>query len=555
MEKFVVHLLQKENLLKSIHTGSIQKIISSSIEQKFTDKVILMSSFNLKNFSFESEGITPLFLSSKGIYSLDEDIHHSFGKIESEFNVKIFYGEKKEDNLLYLFIDTENIYLHKVNSFKGRIYEKFYIESDKFEKINDYEKIVEFAEPAVKCIELLSKNIECPSPIVFSHEVFGIPAIMNAKMNNVNIRACFLSYEVHAIRDIVCSHPGHDVAFYNILRHAKNQGKSLEEVFGDRSYIYQFELMRNLYLFDYIFTIGGMLKEELAFIDKKIDKKKIFPVFRGIELDFKALASRKEEDRNTIRKVFSQKIDFDADMIFLHTTRLSISKGIWRDFRVLEVLDEKIDKNCIFVILGSSAGVHKDIDGLKKISDDYNWPVNHKGGFPDLIDYETEVWWMVNEFNKNSKRIKVLFVNQPGINKEIFNWPDGFEISNVLNGADLVFGQSIYEPYGVSQAEAALMNNVVLASSQSGFIAQFKDFELKNIIPAEYVSMGRNMDMESLRNISIEERNSMEREYSKKIADIIIERLSEKDNYNIKDEVLKRIDWNEISKNIFKNIK
>ena len=65
-------------------------------------------------------------------------------------------------------------------------------------------------------------------------------------------------------------------------------------------------------------------------------------------------------------------------------------------------------------------------------------------------------------------------------------------VADCLHGADLVFGQSIYEPFGLRTAEAALAGTPVCVSNVCGSVPALRKTagELpENVIVADYVKM------------------------------------------------------------------
>jgi hypothetical protein len=101
---------------------------------------------------------------------------------------------------------------------------------------------------------------------------------------------------------------------------------------------------------------------------------------------------------------------------------------------------------------------------------EYDWPVNHKEGWPDLIDLEKDINRQIQQFNAQSKMIKALFINQNNFNK----WLCGNRVPGMLDhiglriASDAEFDFSIYDPSGTTLLEVIPYGGLGALSSSCG---------------------------------------------------------------------------------------
>ena len=141
----------------------------------------------------------------------------------------------------------------------------------------------------------------------------------------------------------------------------------------------------------------------------------------------------------------------------------------------------------------------------------------------------------VQQFNAQSRNIKVVFINQFGFNRIYCGQriPENMEFMDIRKGSDLEFGQSIYEPFGIAQLEPLSFGSICLFSNVCGCTGFIKDVapagELKNIIIADYTAMnGREPeDLEDMLQIDGQWRDHIEEHLSGKLAKKICARLPE----------------------------
>ena len=100
----------------------------------------------------------------------------------------------------------------------------------------------------------------------------------------------------------------------------------------------------------------------------------------------------------------------------------------------------------------------------------YHWPVAHREGLPDLSGGEAAYYQGVQEFNAQSRNIKVVFINQFGFEQKLCGkrMPADMEFMDIRKGSDVEFGQSIYEPFGIAQVEPISFGGICVFTNICG---------------------------------------------------------------------------------------
>jgi hypothetical protein len=168
----------------------------------------------------------------------------------------------------------------------------------------------------------------------------------------------------------------------------------------------------------------------------------------------------------------------------------------------------------------------------------YNWPVAHREGLPDLSGGEANFYTQVQEFNAKSRNIKIVFLNQFGFSRKHCGarMPEDMEFIDIRKGADVEFGQSIYEPFGIAQLEPLTFGGICVISSVCGCAGFLRDITngegVKNVIVADYTNLGTQnyTDIEDMLQIDRSVRNQIEASEGEKVAMQICSRLAKSES-------------------------
>jgi hypothetical protein len=351
-------------------------------------------------------------------------------------------------------------------------------------------------------------------------------------------RTYFYAHEVATARLLVEEHPGHDTRFYNVLRLALQEGKTVDDLYGPQDDYFKHALLEQAALFDGILAVGDPVVEELRFMGRAFANRKIDLVYNGAPAARITLED-KQRSRALLQDYARKLLDFTPDFIFSHVTRFVLSKGLWRDIRVLEHLDrifQRAGKTGILYILSSAEPTGRSPEQIFRWEQEYGWPVGHRADNGDLLGLEADFFFQVLEpFNQRSQAVKAVLINQFGWSRDRCGrrMPEAMNFMDLRKGADVEFGQSIYEPFGIAQIEPLSFGALCVPSNVCGAVgfveratADFPDFP--NVIVADYVTPPEDWVYHSAHEaLSIDQyaRDLIERQRSKRVAEAIARRL------------------------------
>jgi hypothetical protein len=466
-----------------------------------------------------------------------------FREIEQQFDVNIVYGRRKytdkETGITsvpeVLLIDVSRYDKGKIGIFKFDLWKNFGIDSSKYENIWDYEQYMRLAAPAIASLHALGATATVEPCVILSHEYMGMPTVLAAIMEGEksNFRTVFYAHECATMRRIVEGHPGHDTMFYNVMRSAIASGHYVEDVFGDQSGYYKHALVKAARFCDNIFAVGDYTLKEMRFLGEDFASVEAQLAYNGVPC-WKITVDEKMRSRNKLRKYCKTLLKYEPDYVFTHVTRLVPSKALWRDLRVLEHMEQMLrDRNETAVLLTLSTEVPaRRPDDIRRMEREYHWPVVHREGMPDLSGGEACYYQGVQEFNAQSRNIKVIFINQFGFDRNTCGdrMPADMEFMDIRKGSDVEFGQSIYEPFGIAQVEPISFGGICVFSECcgcAGFVAHVTGGKpTPNVIVADYTELPqKGLKPEQLLAIGRAERDEIEQTVSAQVARDLFERL------------------------------
>ncbi len=512
-----------------------------------TGRTILVSPL----FSTEGDINTRLGPDGEVLYSsIDGFVKSSyvsnFRKIENTFNVGIVYGRRTffdpvtqvKSSPEIILIDITRIDQSPLNEFKSALFREFGIKSNMYENSWEFEQYVRLAAPAIAALKAIGAAERDGSTVIVSHEFMGMPTALAAKLDTYDFKTVFYAHEVAPVRAIVEGHPGHDTMFYNVLRKAHKQDNYVNDIFGDQTHLFKYALVESARFCDNILAVGDCVVDELKFLAPEFEMADIDLTYNGIPA-YEITLAEKQQSREKLRQYCNNLLDWKPDFIFTHVTRLVISKGLWRDLRVLEHLDKEFQtqgKTAVLLVLSTETHKRRDRD-IYQMEADYNWPAAHREGMPDLSGGEAAYYAGVQEFNAKSRNIKVVFINQFGFTRQScgHRMPYDMEFMDIRKGSDVEFGQSIYEPFGIAQLEPLCFGGLCVISNVCGCAGFVRSVtgqkDVANVIIADYTELNGDagLDLEEMLKIDREYRNAIEKKISLKIALEICARLPKND--------------------------
>jgi hypothetical protein len=482
------------------------------------------------------------------LYSSLDNLYRSplaarFREIEQTYNVGIVYGRRKfadrETGVVsvpeVLLIDVSHFDARKIGEFKYRLWDKFGIESARYEQIWDFEQYMRLAEPAIAALHALGAASSIEPCVVISHEYMGMPTVLAAILegDRSNFRTIFHAHECATMRRIVETRDGHDTMFYNVMGAAMARGEYVDEAFGDQSDFYKHALIKSARFCDNIFAVGDYTLKEMRFLGPDFAAVEAQVAYNGVP-HWKITPEQKTISRDKLKKYCNTLLKFTPDYVFTHVTRLVPSKGLWRDLRVLEhvelLLRERNETAVLYTLSTEVPG--RRLDDIQQMERDYHWPVAHREGLPDLSAGEAAYYLGVQEFNAQSRNVKVVFLNQFGFDARACGnrMPADMEFMDIRKGSDVEFDQSIYEPFGIAQVEPISFGGICIMSNIcgcAGFIEKLtQNNPSPNVIIADYTQLPeKGLPPEQLLGIGKDQRDAIEHAVSGKIAKQLIDRL------------------------------
>ena len=246
------------------------------------------------------------------------------------------------------------------------------------------------------------------------------------------------------MRRIVEGHPGHDTMFYNVMRAAITQGHYVEDVFGSQHDYYKHALIKATRFCDNIFAVGDYTLKEMRFLGPDFAAVDMQVAYNGVPC-WKISVEDKMRSRNKLREYCKALLKYEPDYVFTHVTRLVPSKGLWRDLRVLEHVEELLrarDETAVLFTLSTEVPGRRG-DDIRSMEGRYHWPVVHREGLPDLSGGEALYYQGVQEFNAQSRNVKVVFINQFGFERGLCGnrMSADMEFKDIREGSDA--GQAV----------------------------------------------------------------------------------------------------------------
>lgn len=491
--------------------GGIGSVLRGLISSAKYHKAFRQTLLYTPLFHFEEDPANRLGENSELLYSgLDNldtaDWGLSFSKIEQKYCIHIVYGKKKfypgEQSSDFLTTDIVAVNIWNipdpiVNDFKYKLWESYGIQSDKFAHDRDYEQYLRIAIVLRDIYNALYGEDE--RAVLFSHEYMGMPSALAFQLDKRDGGygdgvTVFYAHEVSTARILVENHPGHDMAFYNVLDIDKGSGTSLEEEFGSFSHYSRNELVKCASNLDLIFAVSHITKDELLYLCPRMDAGKIKVVYNGISMESIAFED-KMRSAELIKGYCRALYNYRPDYIFTHITRLITSKAIWRDIRFLYHLDEHFSKLNIkgfFIILSTLVGGGRSPESVKKMEKEYGWPVVHREGWPDIIGPEIDLYRYLEIFNSRSVSIKGVFLNQFGFGRDLCGdrVPSDATTLDLRLASDIEFGLSIYEPFGIAQIENLPYGGMPVLSSACGCLMAIREHARKgDYFPVDFIKV------------------------------------------------------------------
>lgn len=466
--------------------------------------------------------------------------------VRREYHVDIVYGYRTihnphtgvEVSAEVVLLDVSRIDLSKLNMFKAGLWHAFGIDSTRYEHSWEYDLYVKIAQPALAVLRALGAAQRSGQCTVVAHEWMGVPTALATTFDCTDaFRTVFYAHETATVRPIVEHHPGHDVTFYNVLEGALGRRRYVDDVFGSQDHYCRHALVKAASHCDKILAVGDYVERELRFLGNCMTQADIDVAYNGIPAEDISLETKKES-RERMKDYAEALLGDRPDYIFTHVSRTVTSKGLWRDFRVLEQLEQmfrRLGKSAVLFVLSTEMPARSPAE-IARMEAEWGWPIAHREKGADLSHGEAIFYTGVQHFNARSRRIKIVFVNQFGWSRDRCGsaMPEDMDLLDIRRGTDVEFGQSIYEPFGISQLEPLTYGGICVMSQAcgcAGFVERIaRGHHVPNVIVADYCNWGpeRRSEIEWL-NLSRKERHEHEVRVAMNVASRLMEVLPDSD--------------------------
>ena len=426
-------------------------------------------------------GVQIRYSSLHGIlYDVDEEVQQALRTVERDFQVGLLYGVRRFGEVEHeiLLVDASSPHMGHVERFSYFVWENYGVESFRYNHDFEYNLYMSIAQPLFAGLKALriDEGLAPHERVIIAHEWLGLPVAFAAQLNEPEQwRTVFYAHEVATARLLVESHAGHDTRFYNALLRARESHLPLDTVFGEQSSYFKHAIVRQAIHCDAIFAVSDTVREELRFLGGPFANCRIDLVYNGIRSE-KIKVSDLLDSKRRLQEYCSKLLGFKPDYVFTHVARMVLSKALWRDVRVARHLDRLLassGKTAVLFVLATSEPAGRQPEQVESWETLYGWPVGHRGDNGDLIGEEAAFFFDdVEPFNHSASNSKIVLVNQFGWRRDRCgrSMPADMTFSDIRRGSDLEFGQSIYEPFGISQIEPVQFGAISCVSSVCGLI-------------------------------------------------------------------------------------
>ena len=451
--------------------------------------------------------------------------------VEREFGVRLVYGRRlltqdgRQASPEVLLVDVSRP-PQGLNEFKRDLFLHFGLESHRYEQHWEYEQYMRLAGPGFAAVRSLVEDVPF---LLLAHEFMGLGTAFKALMSDAACKTLFYAHEVATVRPLVEERPGRDIAFYNALRQARANGLYIDELFGPQDGYFKHALVSQAWRLDAVLAVGDWVEEELRFLGPEFAACPIDLVYNGVPAVELSTVER-EAAREKVQASGAALLGWTPDLVFTHVARLVESKGLWRDLLVLEHLDHHLweqGQRALFIALATETG-RRDPEDVQRMAA-YGWPLVHREGGSDLSSGELKFDLLVRAFNARTRAVKALFVNQFGWDQQSCAFlPADAEFADLRRGSDVEFGQSIYEPFGISQVECLSSGTISVVSDVCGcrgFVRQAAgEAELGSFIEGAYTQLDEADRADQ--PIGVRERTQAEALQSQVVASALARQLS-----------------------------
>jgi hypothetical protein len=331
-------------------------------------------------------------------------------------------------------------------------------------------------------------------------------------------------------------------------------------VFGAQDDYHKYAVVGATHYCDGILAVGHHVAQELLALSPEFEHADMTLCYNGVPVGADSVAER-HASRERMRRYFRSLLGWEPDLLFTHVTRLARSKALWRDLDVLLALDRKLverGQTAVMLVLSTELP-RRPVADILRMETEWEWPLAHREGGPDLTWNEARYYEQVQAFNARARHVKVVYVNQFGFDRARcgLRVPEDVEFLDIRRASDVEFGLSLYEPFGISPLEPLTYGGICLVSTScgcAGFVQQVTaGRRAANVILANYVDAARKpKTVAEALALGEPERREAERKVAEQLAEQILKRLpgSEPDEDKLIHsgmELARRMSWDVVA--------
>jgi len=522
-------------------------LLGSPVYNAAVGRTILAGPINVQDrqemdrLTTPANGLTILYSSVHRVNKVAQHLADALQAVEEQMHVRFIYGRRRfgEYEHEVILVDAQSIKAQVVNDYKYALWESWRLPSDRYESNREYNYYLSTGEPLCAALDVITADMpEDAGRYIIAHEWLGMPLVLSVLLHCPDrYKTVFYAHEVATARLLVENDKGHDTRFYNVLRAGLARGHSLSEVFGDQSWYYKQPIIERATLCDGIFAVGDLVLDELRFLGGNFRSAQISLVYNGVP-DDQITIEQKQHSHDLLQDYAENLLGYRPDYVFSHVSRMVLSKGLWRDIRVLEHLDGLLaaaGKQAVLFVVSTATPSGRLPADVYRWEREYGWPLWHRRDNGDLVEDEVDYFLKtLQPFNLMSQAIRGILVNQFGWSRERCGrrMPAEMTFADLRAGTDLEFGQSIYEPFGIAQMEplsAGALSVVSNVCGCTGFVNKVAgDRLLANVVIADYVTLPPYWQIRSPWDalwISQSVREDVEARHSQQVAQLVFERL------------------------------
>lgn len=422
-------------------------------------------------------------------------------QVEQRYGASVIYATLRCGRYSHevLLADVDRTVRAEANAFRHASWERFGLDSQRHDDDARYMLAMDAAQPLLAALRAIDATAPAGEKIAVAHDSMGLPLLLAAELAEPDAwRTAYYAYSTPAAQRLVEQRSGHDTSFYNVLAKAKVAKLALETIYGSQDDLPEHALLRLAPSCDVLLAVSERVAEELRFVGGKFAGSALDVVPLGLPALAVTPADRADA-RQRLHTYAAELAGYVPDYVFTHVDPVLVGKGLWRDLRVLEHLDSLLkrqQRRALFLLFAIADGAGHAPEEVRAWEAEYDWPLHHRHDNGDLRAVEAALYLdAIEPFNRRAGHVRAVLVNQAGrgVTDLGRRMPPGLAMMDCLHGADLVFGQSIYEPFGYRLVEAAATGTLVCISSVSGGVPALRKAaggELPaNVVVADYVNL------------------------------------------------------------------